>query len=179
MLTHTKLSPARTRRRSSITWSTSSPPRRAASIPKCRRCSTSWSSARSRRIPRCAIRTHSSSPPTCTRPRRARQSRGRCDGKARPGTTKTIKLDADTLKTASPFGGGRDRIRYAASRIAQVRLRRCDRPVDGTDPAGPRAAHPGTPPGRFLSRIRRDPGRRRLFIAVAVAALVGGAIAFV
>jgi len=93
------------------------------------------------------------------RPRRARQSRGCGDGKARPGNHEDDQARRRHLENRAFHSGGRDRVRYAASRIAQVRLRRCDRPVDGTDPAGPRAAHPGTPPGRVPEPYRARHGK--------------------
>ena len=95
-------------------------------------------------------------------------------------TTKTIKLDAETLKTALsiPAAGaiGSD-TRLPVSR----RFDCADAIARLTEPTRrDRALLTRAPrPVGFLSRIWRDPGRRRLFIAVAVAALVGGAIAFV
>jgi serine/threonine-protein kinase len=95
-------------------------------------------------------------------------------------TTKTIKLDVDALKTALPVpaaGAIGSDTRLPVSRRfdcsdAIGRLKEPTRRDRGLLTRAPR-------PVGFLRRVTRDPGRRLLFVAVVVAALVGGAIAFV
>jgi serine/threonine-protein kinase len=95
-------------------------------------------------------------------------------------TTKTIKLDVDALKTALPIP--------AAGAIGSDTRLPVSRRFDCSDAIGrlkeptrrDRALLTRAPrPVGFLRRVARDPGRRLLFAAVVVAALVGGAIAFV
>jgi serine/threonine protein kinase len=77
---------------------------------------------------------------------RARRSRDRRGGKQgqRPGRHQ----DAQAGSQHSPPARGRDRVRHASSRVAQVRWFRGDEPAEGADQAGPRAAHPAAPAGR-------------------------------
>ena len=95
-------------------------------------------------------------------------------------TTKTIKLDADALKTALsiPAAGaiGSDtRLPVSRRFDCSDAIARLTKPTRRDRALLTRAPRPVG----FLSRIARDAGRRRLFIAIVVAALVGGAIAFV
>ena len=94
-------------------------------------------------------------------------------------TTKTMKLDADALKTAFPIP--------AAGAIGSDTRLPVSRRFDCSDAIGrlkdptrrDRASLTRAPrPVGFLRRMARDPGRRLLFVAVVVAALLGCAIAF-
>ena len=94
-------------------------------------------------------------------------------------TTKTMKLDADALKTAFPIP--------AAGAIGSDTRLPVSRRFDCSDAIGrlkdptrrDRASLTRAPrPVGFLRRMARDPGRRLLFVAAVVAALLGCAIAF-
>jgi len=95
-------------------------------------------------------------------------------------TTKTMKLDAEALKTALPIP--------AAGAIGSDTRLPVSRTFDCSDAIG-RLTDPGLRdrasltraprPVGFLRSMARDPGRRLLFVAVVAAALVGGAIALV
>jgi serine/threonine-protein kinase len=93
-------------------------------------------------------------------------------------STKTMKLDADALKTALPIpaaGAIGSDTRLPISRrfdcsAAIARLKEPTRRDRALLTRAPRAVG-------FLRRVARDPGRRLLFVAVVVAALVGCAIA--
>jgi serine/threonine-protein kinase len=94
--------------------------------------------------------------------------------------TKTLRLDADTLKTAllAPAAGaiGSDtRLPVSRRFDCSNAIGRLMEPTRRDRALLTRVPHPVG----FLRGTARDPGRRLLFVAVLVAAFVGGAIAFV
>jgi len=99
-------------------------------------------------------------------------------GRVRGDTTKTIKLDADTMKTALPIpaaGAIGSDTRLPVSRRfdcsgAIARLTEPNRRDRALLTRGPRSVG-------LLRSLTRDPGRRLFFFAIVVAALAGGVIA--
>jgi len=95
-------------------------------------------------------------------------------------TTKTIKLDADALKTALPIPaagaiGSDTRLPVSRRFDCSDAIGRLKKPTWRDRTVLTRAPHPVG----FLRSIARDPGRRLLFLTIVAAALVGGAIAVV
>jgi len=95
-------------------------------------------------------------------------------------TTKTIKLEADPLKTALPIPaagaiGSDTRLPVSRRFDCSDAIARLTKPTWRDRSLLTRAPHPVG----FLRSIARDPGRRLLFVTIVAAALVGSAIALV